>query len=221
MIRLFTTYYHEPRPDRCAELDICIALNALAFDGVYILAENIRGHVPRGEWVMSEKRQKYIDILQWASSLAQPDDVTVIANCDIVIPAPSAKQIMEHLGADEAYCLSRYEVGPSGRCRLLNTGWSQDVWAFRGPSRIVGGDYFFGVPGCDNRLAHEMDASGYKVLNPSKTIKTFHIHSTGQRTATNSVAHRVDPPYLLVDPSHVGDNTPRYKRIERVSEIYA
>lgn len=216
MIRLLTTYYKEKRPDRRAELDLCLALNAMVCR-LCVLSETIPTYV--GEWRLAQQRQKYRDLLDWAAADSGPDDINIIANCDILIPAPSVELIREHLSESEAYCLSRYEIGQGGEHLLNNSEWSQDVWVFRGPPRVTGGDYFFGVPGCDNRFAHEIDASGYAVSNPSKSIKTFHIHTSRQRTPTNSAAHRISPPYLLPSPSFLGEPT-QLRRIETMEQIH-
>lgn len=213
--RLFTTYYRERRPDRRAELDLCLALNAMAFDHPYILSEGNPTSV--GEWRLTSQRQKYRDLIDWAAAESGPDDLNVIANCDILIPQSSV-EAMQQIQHGDAYCLSRYEIGPGGEHRLNDSDWSQDVWAFRGPPRVNGGDYFFGVPGCDNRFAREIQESGYAVSNPSKSIKTFHIHNSQQRTPTNTRAHRVDPPYLLPKPSHLGEPT-EFRYVDSVEEI--
>ncbi len=202
--KLYTTLYLEKRPNRAAELRMALEMNLRAFDAVRVLAEGIRSDI--GESRSIDRRQKYSDLLQWAAD-ARSDDITVIANCDIAIPATSVGMMAENLKAGEVYALSRYENG-----RLHNTPWSQDVWAFRGPPPVNCGDYFFGIPGVDNRFAHELDALGYRVLNPSKTIVTIHLHASGMRTVTNSVKHRVDPPYLLIKP-HSLDGHPEYLRV--------
>ena len=44
-------------------------------------------------------------------------------------------------------------------------------------------DVPLGVPGCDNRIAAELlYRYGYNVLNPSKSIKTYHYHPSGDST---------------------------------------
>jgi hypothetical protein len=43
MNRLFTTYYAERRPERRRELDLCLALNATAFDRVCVMSEGVTG----------------------------------------------------------------------------------------------------------------------------------------------------------------------------------
>jgi hypothetical protein len=204
MIRFFTTYYREHRPERRRELDLSLALNSLAFDQICVLSERTPGPGPIDcDWRISPKRQTYADILLWSSCVSGPDDVTVIANCDIVIPGDAARQISATLAPCQLFCLSRYEIHPTGKLKHFAEESSQDVWAFRGEPPKVGGGYFFGIPGCENTFARESKEAGWIVLNPSKTIKTIHIHGSRLRTDTNSAKHRLPPPYLFIEPTEL------------------
>lgn len=204
--RLFTTYYPERRRERGLELDLCLALNSLAFDRLYVLAENVSGpSLQNCDWQNSKKRQTYADLLAWASSVAADDDLTIIANCDIVIPRDSIKTIDGSLQAGEAYCLARHEVTQGGGLALFDVNYSQDVWAFRGRPPVGIGSYFFGIPGCDNRFAQELATLGLRVSNPARDIPTIHVHGSGRRTVTNSRPYRLPPPYLFINPTRLGE----------------
>lgn len=214
--RLFTTYYREPKPFRRTELDLCLALNRHAFDEIRVLSEG----VPGDGWRVLNRRQTYDDAIQWAMELAGPNDVSVIANCDILIPRGSHEQIANTIGPEEFYCLTRYEVGPGGVPKLYNTNASQDVWAFRGKPKAVTHPDFFGVPGCENRFAYRLRDAGYRVLNPSRSIQTIHVHNSMIRTQMNSVKHRLPAPYLFIKPHHLGEE-PEYRAIESSDELRA
>ena len=54
----------------------------------------------------------------------------------------------------------------------------------------------------DNELKTKPDAVGYEVLNPSKSIKTFHLHMTGLRRYDK--IDKVDKPYKIVHPLSLG-----------------
>lgn len=61
-----------------------------------------------------------------------------------------------------------------------------------------------GLAGCDNRLAYELTQAGLEVLNPSRTIKTFHFHDTAIRSNADSSGQqivRIPPPYHLLPPT--------------------
>lgn len=55
------------------------------------------------------------------------------------------------------------------------------------------------VHNCDNRLAHELKEAGFEVLNPSKTIQTFHLHDVPIRSFVEGEVQRVPPPYHLIE----------------------
>jgi hypothetical protein len=74
------------------------------------------------------------------------------------------------------------------------------------------------VPGCDNRLVAEVQAAGWTVSNPSRDIKTIHVHGSRIRTATNHVNHRLPPPYLFVQPAHLGE-TPETRLVTDLAEF--
>jgi len=88
---------------------------------------------------------------------------------------------------------------------LFDTPDSQDTWIFMGGvPQISGADFTLGKAGCDNSIAYMLEQSGYNVLNPSRTIKTYHLHLTNIRNYTDVVGHaieRIQPPYKLLYPT--------------------
>lgn len=226
--RLYTTYYREWHHRRRAEMNACLLLNRQIFDEVTVLSENC----PRllnfeARWFDCSHRQRYDDVLALAAD-ASPEDIAVIANTDIAFTDPSAERsatdasraeldkINEHLQPNEAYALSRWDVTPQGP-RLFDKAWSQDAWIFRGPPKpSIQAAFHFGVPGVDNRFAHELDAAGYTVLNPARSIFSYHLHQSAYRTS-NISQNRVPLPYLWIHPHRLGEK-PRYKRPNRASK---
>jgi hypothetical protein len=204
-LRLFTTYYNERKLARRRELETSLALNSPAFDELCVLAEGVEGPGPGNcIWRNLPERQTYRAVLNWAK-IAGQDDVSIVANCDIVIPILSARRIAATIERNELYCISRYEVGPRGSLVLYDADYSQDVWAFRGSPPEIAGGYFFGIPGCENTFAREADALGWKILNPARSIQTIHLHDSHIRTATNSTSYRLPPPYLFIEPAYLGE----------------
>lgn len=197
--RLFTTEYNETREQRERELSFCLSVNSRSFDDLYVTGEY-------------ERRQKFSDLLTQASDWSGPRDINVIANCDIIIERRWLDMMHVSLGENQVYCLTRWELATM---QLWDVGYSQDVWVFRGPpKKNIGGEYWFGVPGCDNRFSWELRAAGYEVLNPSKSIPTWHVHQSRLRTETNCRAHRVPPPYLYLEPCALGE---QQKRVEALT----
>jgi hypothetical protein len=39
-----------------------------------------------------------------------------------------------------------------------------------------------GLPGCDNRLAHLLSETGYRLSNPCRSIRTIHLHRSNVRS---------------------------------------
>jgi len=59
------------------------------------------------------------------------------------------------------------------------------------------------VHNCDNRLAYDIQAHGYNVINSCHTIKTYHLHNSNIRNYLNDKnepIERIPQPYLLVNP---------------------
>jgi hypothetical protein len=58
-----------------------------------------------------------------------------------------------------------------------------------------------GKPGCDNAIAQRIEAAGYALYNPSRDIKSIHLHNTAVRNydaADRSQA--IDLPYKYIQP---------------------
>jgi len=214
--RLFTTYYQQRKASRRDELDLCLKLNQAAFDDTTVLAENC-DRLPGiwGRWFTCDHRQMYADLLALAAD-SKPDDIGVISNTDILFTSLALTTIEFHIQPDEVYALTRWDITPRGH-KLFEAAHSQDAWVFRGPPKEnIGGNYPFGHPGCDNRFAHELDAAGYKVLNPSRDIHTYHLHLSGHRPG-NTPENRVPGPYLFVSPHKIGGE-PTYAHPAKVSK---
>jgi len=213
----FTTYYDEPNRDRAAELDLCLHLNSDAFDLTYVISEVQNYREPKPFGIYGKRRpgrQTFANLLAEVDC-ACGDDIVVIANCDIIIPDSSLQMMAGNLKPGEVYCLTRWDIMGSG-IRLYDSASSQDAWVFRGPPKQnIGGEYFFGHPGVDNRFAAELNDAGYRVLNPSRDIRTYHLHLTGHRP-NNKPENRVPLPYLFVAPHRLGEE-PIYKRPTRAS----
>lgn len=127
--------------------------------------------------------------------MCKPDRINVIANSDIYFDAtihfanPSPAQV---------YALSRWDVNADGSASLWDHHDSQDCYIISGGPHMIDahtvemrqditwetGDFMFtqGIAGCDNRLAHVLQRAGFIVTNPSRTIKSYHLHLCGFRS---------------------------------------
>jgi hypothetical protein len=144
-------------------------------------------------------------------SLCDPDRVNIIANSDIYFSTKSATQIVEFYKdpANHRTCmaLSRWEVQDHAQ-RESATLWdhrdSQDAWVFWGKPDVPCADFTLGIPGCDNRIAKVILDAGYTVINPSRTIKSYHLHVSGHRTygtgRGGTKRDKIPPPYHYITP---------------------
>jgi hypothetical protein len=184
MIRLFYNYYQDKNPVRKQEIDFCLEHNQ---------------NNPHFNMVMVDSAVKptYKFFFNQINEITDPDDINIICNSDIFFD--DTIQLALNIKEKEVYALLRWEWHPSGRALFLERHDSQDTWIVRGKVENVFGDFSLGIRGCDNRIAHEFHKAGYVVTNPSKTIKTYHYHTSRVRNYT--MADVVPPPYYTLMPS--------------------
>lgn len=158
-LNLFTSHYKDKSDARQKELDFC--LNQNKNSGLF---ENII--------VVQDRRPTYNDLFELTRQY--PNSVNIIANSDIffndtILQAKYIKQ-------NQCFALSRWDYVKGGTLKHFKRADSQDVWIVRGGSLVTTADFYLGVPGCDNRIAHEFKSAGYDVTNPSISIRTNHLH---------------------------------------------
>jgi hypothetical protein len=198
LLNLYTSIYPEKNPKRMAELRECLVNNAKVFDVIWLIAElDENGKLdylpdvsPAVINVLSINcRPTFRTMFNAVNNLSGNEDINVVANSDIYF-----KDRFKGPMPGQSFALTRYEGDV-----FLNRRDSQDAWVFSGKINVPKYcDFHIGVPGCDNRLARELSVAGYQVLNPSLTIKTYHLHK-GQKSYDNTT-RRVPPPYLRLDP---------------------
>ena len=190
MINLYVNYYKDKVPARQKEIDTCIQ-------------KNITNSLVNVLVLESQSKVKYNDFFKVINSYTGDNDINIICNSDIYLD--STISIVSSMSGEEALALGRWELGVNGVPNFCNRPDSQDTWVFKGKVRNVFGDFCLGLPGCDNRIAHEMRHAGYKVSNPAKSIKTIHIHRSGVRNYPAHGAQRksmtVPGPYVTINPT--------------------
>lgn len=182
MIRthLFTSAYNVLDTIRREELTKCERKNTNVFDTINCIAEK-------------DHRTTYQDLFDFINQKTQPNDINIVANSDIYFD--DTIKNCDKITKDECYALTRYNI-IKGEAIFEDTPGSQDCWIFKGKIKKGNFDIPMGIPGCDNRIAHELKEAGYRVYNPSKIIKSYHIHNT-PKSYTNKT-ERIPPPYYLV-----------------------
>jgi len=208
-IRLFTSSHTEKDKKRAEELGESLRRNVAnpEIDEICLLVEGDRGSTrPESQKVLTRtipRRPRYEDFFDWIGDVAHGTDVSIIANSDIYFDEQLAIYRTWRPANKVALCLSRWEAAQN-EPQLNDRNDSQDAWVFFDKVDSVAADFPIGVPRCDNRLAHELEAAGYRVINPAFSLRSYHLHS-GQRQEY-SVENRdrfVEPPYKYIWPHNL------------------
>lgn len=65
-------------------------------------------------------------------------------------------------------------------------------------------EFFFGIPGCDNKITYIMKILGFKITNCPLDIKIYHYHTSDERSYI--IKDRISTPYLLIKPYLLNDD---------------
>ena len=121
----------------------------------------------------------------------------ILANSDIFFD--NSLSHLENFNLNNYFLtLSRYE--DTNKTQLASA-WSQDAWIFTSPCRIDKNlcKFKFGTLGCDSKLNYLAYKENYNIVNPSKTIFSFHLHASNIRTYNKE--YRIDKPHIWVNSS--------------------
>lgn len=202
MIRLFINFYTDANPLRQLEINECLSRN---------MANPMIDEIQK---VICEGRPTYAELFRLANEKIEENDITIIANTDIYFEEYDVALINYFLRPGTCFALSRWDKLPDGSVQLFDRADSQDSWIFKGPIKeIPDCDFTMGRPGCDNAICQRLEAAGYTIQNPSRDIKSIHLHLTGVRNY--SASQTVQQPYKLIAPH----NLPSIPVVNWVTEI--
>ncbi len=179
-VNLFLSLYNEENETRLAELIFCIEKNILNIDiqRIFVLNEGLVHPVLSNEKIQLiefKNRPKYSDFFTYLVD----DEINIIINSDIYFGNGLSR--IKYLIPKErkVFVLTRFET--TGK--LFNSkGNSHDCWIFYGkPLTLKLCDFTLGIPNCEQRLAAVLSDNDYYILNPSKFIKSYHVHSSNKR----------------------------------------
>jgi hypothetical protein len=207
---LYTTYYNEENDSRKQELLSCLQNNllnkAILKITVFNEGESIAHLDPtKIIEVFINKRPTYKCFINYINANSNPDDINIIANTDIYFDKHIG--VLQHLNfKNTCLALSRWDTTETKKPKLYNHNDSQDVWIFKGHIKPeLNANFPLGVPRCDNRLLYEIERAGYTVLNPTFSIKSYHIHK-GQRALVyteDDNVYKIAPPYRYKYPHNL------------------
>lgn len=202
-MNLYISHYTDSNPRRNAELLVCLEKNIACKEIKKIYAvcqdetESAMLNNKKIEVIMIKGRPTYNMFFEIIKKTSSPTDWNIIANSDIYFDS-TITQISRYNKPKTCIALTRWEVNNNGSIHFLNRADSQDSWVFVGHPN-VNGDFYMGQPGCDNVIADRFAKAGYHVINPSRTIKTYHVHLSNVRNY--NVNNRLRPPYKLIQPT--------------------
>jgi len=165
-INLFVCVYSTENKRRQNEMDKCLRINK---------RNQFLNVVP----IYNQDRLTYNDFFKIINEASGNDDINIITNSDIYFD--STIELAQHMLYKELYALTRWDLNGND-LTFYNLSYSQDSWIFRGKIEDINAPYELGKMGCDNKIAFEFFNKGYKVLNPSKSIITTHLHESNFRT---------------------------------------
>jgi hypothetical protein len=193
MFVLITTFYCEKDLKRRNEMLKAIRgnINNSLITKIYIICESgeklLLDLDEKVEIIKLQQRPKFQELIKFSNSLTK-NFIKIIANTDIYFDETLIKA--KHIKENNVFCLTRWDLKETKEIEFYPNFKSQDSWIFKNilPEDI--GDYFMGLPGCDNRLAGELYEHKIKITNPSLSIRSLHIHNTQKRNY-NKISDRV------------------------------
>jgi hypothetical protein len=206
MTNLFFNYYIDQSPARQAEIDECFHRNISnnQIDRVFVVVDFNTILVDRKMEkifvIVHNERPTHKFFYSLVNHVCGDDDINIISNTDIFFHDLSL--VESHLGKNDCFALSRWDLHRNDRAVLFDRGDSQDSWMFRGKIRDVPDcDFFLGRAGTDNAIAERLQRAGYNITNPSRSIYSYHLHESNiRRYNPKDVCPK---PYLLVKPTEI------------------
>jgi hypothetical protein len=206
-VNIFSSFYEEKNYRRKEELNFCLEKNIKNpnIDKIYLFVENGAKYIKKTEKeiiININKRVTYKNFFEVINKLTGEDDINIIVNSDIFFKSNDINLIKNNLTHEKCFALCRYEYLNESTDTFYNKIDSQDSWCFKGHIKFnnMECDFNLGMLGCDNRIAHEISNSGYIITNPSKDIKSYHVHNSRVRYYERIDEQIIQPPYLRLEP---------------------
>lgn len=128
------------------------------------------------------ERQTFGSIFE---AVRKEDDTFAVCNNDISFTQEAVDIINNDDMENKFLCLTRWDNGQL-KTPATSRKFSQDAWVFKYPSMnqqmIDTSQFYFGLPGCDNRIAFNAVVSGMNVLNPCEIVRIDHHHASDERS---------------------------------------
>jgi len=155
-------------------------------------------------------RRKFSDVFELIRA-ANDEHLALIANADIAFDESLARAMhVRHFG-NAFLALSRWHskefMTDAGQLSSKASA-SHDAWLFNSntvrdliPPSV--GRYYFGQPGCDQRLLYETNRAGLCAVNAAHNITLAHVHKSARRSYIRNKMAPAGGPYGFADPSEL------------------
>ena len=235
-IHVIYQFFVHPDKSRQTEIEYCLLknVNNPLIDKIHVLNEKIYGVKQLGvksdkiTQVNIGKRLTYKDVFDYVDEF-KIDGYIVFCNSDIFFDNSLKNLTTSSLGYNKSfYSLLRFEYNNEPnlkKCKIFGPrADSQDTWIFHSNYNILPKqrevfNFYFGKPGCDNKLIYIFHLLGYTVYNEPYVVKTYHYHTTNIRNYNASeVLHspmsRVFP-HLQNDDVMLNPNEQNFKNLTK------
>lgn len=199
-IVLIINYFVSDNTQRQEEIDFCVNKNSefYYFAQVVSIGKTKPVKHPGVHHVHHYKRPNYRQLINYCNRFHR-GDICVIANIDITFDATLllvyeidlnntmlalTRWRHEFVSCDIHKVWDRNVAWGYSRDGFPKGSYTQDAWIFQAPLKIDTdlADFTMGYMGCDNKISQIATDAGYRVINPSKSIKAVHWHDSEHRT---------------------------------------
>ena len=199
-IRLYTSFFVHPNRERQAEYEACIRGNSFLEQHVFVETPEAEAWIRQNAPSAVVHNTDSFPTFKTMFAAGERGYINIIANADILFTDTVFRLRQVDL-EKTALCISRWEESGPSILSPVNDIGSQDIWVWKGVFRCPNSmDFRMGTPGCDNRVAAEMESAGYTVANIVYDIVTIHKHASNLRSYPDKA---VLPPYMRIQGTHL------------------
>lgn len=177
---LIFQYFQSNSAARSSELEECILHNInLGFDEIIIFNDGVRSPFfnKNIKNIEVNNRLSYRDYIDFVGCRDNFGSFVVLTNTDIKLDK-NLLNLGDSIQPIDFIALSRYEANG---LIAPEPSFTQDTWAMLSqpipPSILYQSAIPLGLPGCENRFAEVIFSAGYRVSNPSISIKNIHVQA--------------------------------------------
>jgi len=201
-IHLILQTYPEKNVDRLNELILCIVsnlqnknvsnvINLCEGNNDDYLPDIIREH---HKYICHKGYQRltYKTAFEYSNEHLEGQIVGLI-NTDIMLDNNfNVNELKNLLNENVVIANARHEMDISNGNSYMDENFkkifhanTQDAWFYKTPIRVENTDFELGLVGCDNAIAHRLQASGYIVFNMPERFKIIHVDNLRGKNSDN------------------------------------